>query len=68
MKLLQMGGGRGRTVTSSLMGPGGTERTGRPSRNYGSDSIAHAGYVEQLDMVMNHVLLKADLRRGELWY
>jgi hypothetical protein len=69
MKVLHMGDGRGRTITSSLMGPGGTERTGRPSRHYGSNSIAHdAEYVEHLDLVTNHVLVKADLRRGELRY
>ena len=69
MKVLHMGDGRGRTITSSLMGPGGTERTGRPSRHYGSNTIAHdAEYVEHLDLVTNHVLVKADLRRGELRY
>ncbi|GKZ00022.1 hypothetical protein MPSEU_000955600 [Mayamaea pseudoterrestris] len=50
-----MGGGRGRTITSSLMGPGGTERTGRPSRLMGSASH-EAEYVEQLDLVTSHTL------------
>jgi hypothetical protein len=45
-----MGGGRGRTITSSLMGPGGTERTGRPTRHVGSTSH-EAEYVEQLELI-----------------
>lgn len=55
MKVL--GGGRGRTITSSLMGPGGTERTGRPSRHVGAGTH-EAEYIEQLDMVTNHVFVK----------
>lgn len=55
MKVL--GGGRGRTITSSLMGPGGTERTGRPSRHVGA-GMHETEYIEQLDMVTNHVLVK----------
>ena len=55
MKVL--GGGRGRTITSSLMGPGGTERTGRPARSVGG-SQHEFEYVEQLDMVTNHALVK----------
>eukprot|EP00536_Pseudo-nitzschia_multiseries_P002842 jgi/Psemu1/322735/estExt_fgenesh1_pg.C_390042 len=51
------GGGRGRTITSSLMGPGGTERTGRPSRHVGASSHEHQ-YIEQLDMITNHTLVK----------
>ncbi|KAG7357332.1 DUF3591 domain containing protein [Nitzschia inconspicua] len=52
-----LGGGRGRTITSSLMGPGGTERTGRPSRHVGA-GLHETEYIEQLDMVTNHVLYK----------
>jgi len=52
-----LGGGRGRTITSSLMGPGGTERTGRPSRHVGASSHEHE-YIEQLDMITNHTLVK----------
>ena len=52
------GGGRGRTITSSLMGPGGTERTGRPSRQMGSSAFHDAEYIEQLDMVTNHSLVR----------
>lgn len=52
-----LAGGRGRTIKSSLMGPGGTERTGRPSKQVGSASI-DAEYVEQLDMILNHTLVK----------
>jgi hypothetical protein len=52
-----MGGGRGRTITSSLMGPGGTERTGRPSRHVGN--VNHdTEYLDQLDMVSTHVLVR----------
>jgi hypothetical protein len=51
-------GGRGRTITSSLMGPGGTERTGRPSRNNVGNTSHDTEYVEQLDMVNNHVLVR----------
>ncbi|KAL3924006.1 MAG: hypothetical protein SGILL_001307 [Bacillariaceae sp.] len=56
-----LGGGRGRTITSSLMGPGGTERTGRPSRHVGA-GLHETEYIEQLDMVTNHSLSK-DLGR-----
>jgi len=52
-----LGGGRGRTITSSLMGPGGTERTGRPSRRIGGSSHEFE-YIEQLDMITNHTLVK----------
>jgi Protein of unknown function (DUF3591) len=52
-----LGGGRGRTITSSLMGPGGTERTGRPSRHVGA-GLNETEYIEQLDMITNHMLFK----------
>ena len=52
-----LGGGRGRTITSSLMGPGGTERTGRPCRHVGASSHEFE-YIEQLDMITNHTLVK----------
>ena len=59
MGTMALGGGRGRTITSSLMGPGGTERTGRPSRQMGGSSASHdAEYVEQLDMVNNHSMVR----------
>mmetsp|Transcript_17160 Transcript_17160/g.41757 ORF Transcript_17160/g.41757 Transcript_17160/m.41757 type:complete len:1420 (+) Transcript_17160:199-4458(+) len=59
-----LAGGRGRTITSSLMGPGGTERTGRPSRRI--DNASHdTEYVEQLDMVTNHSLFR-DLSKVSL--
>lgn len=61
---LDFGGGTGRRVTSSLMGPGGTERSGRPNKQ---NIVSHdATYVEQLDMVMNHQLVKSDLSFSEL--
>ena len=63
---LDLGGGTGRAITSSLMGPGGTERTGRPSRQNLSSQAHDATYVEQLDMVNNHTLVKADLSFAEL--
>lgn len=51
MNTLGMGGGTGRRITSSLMGPGGAERTGRPSRHaMGSTSAHDAEYVEQLEL------------------
>lgn len=53
-----LGSGRGRTITSSLMGPGGTERTGRPSRHVGANASHDTEYVEQLDMITNHMLVK----------
>jgi Protein of unknown function (DUF3591) len=59
MGTIAMGGGRGRTVTSSLMGPGGTERTGRPSRSIAT-GIHETEYVEQLDMINNHTLVRSD--------
>ena len=66
MGTLALGGGKGRTVTSSLMGPGGTERTGRPSRLAGSALTHDTEYVEQLELIYNHALVKPDLRRVEL--
>eukprot|EP00581_Thalassiosira_minuscula_P003003 CAMPEP_0183742818 /NCGR_PEP_ID=MMETSP0737-20130205/64894_1 /TAXON_ID=385413 /ORGANISM="Thalassiosira miniscula, Strain CCMP1093" /LENGTH=2014 /DNA_ID=CAMNT_0025978411 /DNA_START=21 /DNA_END=6066 /DNA_ORIENTATION=+ len=59
--------GTGRRITSSLMGPGGAERTGRPSRHaLGGSSSAHdAEYVEQLELVYNHTLVKPDLSLSE---
>ena len=66
MGTLQLGGGKGRTITSSLMGPGGTERTGRPSRHQGSSSAHDAEFIEQLDMVYNHVFSKPELSVVEL--
>jgi hypothetical protein len=53
-----LGSGRGRTITSSLMGPGGTERTGRPSRHVGANASHDTEYIEQLDMVTNHTLVR----------
>ncbi len=53
-----LGSGRGRTITSSLMGPGGTERTGRPSRHLGANVSHDNEYIEQLDMITNHVLVR----------
>jgi hypothetical protein len=52
-----LGGGRGRAITSSLMGPGGTERTGRPSRHM-VGAFLEAEYLEQLDMVQNHSIVR----------
>jgi hypothetical protein len=58
MGTLALGGGKGRTITSSLMGPGGTERTGRPSRHM-SSSVSHdTEYIEQLDMVNSHAMVR----------
>ena len=58
--------GTGRRITSSLMGPGGAERTGRPSRHaLGSSSVHDAEYVEQLELVYNHTLVKPDLTLSE---
>ena len=59
--------GTGRRITSSLMGPGGAERTGRPSRHaLGVGSSLHdAEYVEQLEMVYNHTLVKPELSLSE---
>lgn len=51
MGTLGLGGGKGRTITSSLMGPGGTERTGRVARGAaGGTSVHDAEYVEQLEI------------------
>lgn len=58
MGTLALGGGRGRTITSSLMGPGGTERTGRPTRASNSSAAHEREYVEQLDLVNNHTLVR----------
>jgi transcription initiation factor TFIID subunit 1 len=66
MGTLSLGGGKGRTVTSSLMGPGGTERTGRPSRLVGSGLVHDTEYVEQLEMIYNHELIKPELSRIQL--
>lgn len=64
---VDLGGGKGRTITSSLMGPGGTERTGRPARGVtGSTETHDAEYLEQLDMVYNHVFSKPELSIVEL--
>ena len=57
-------GGTGRRVTSSLMGPGGTERSGRPNKQ---NIASHdATYVEQLDFINNHVMVKSFMTFGEL--
>lgn len=58
MGTLALGGGKGRTITSSLMGPGGTERSGRPSRDVGSSGLHEAEYIEQLDMINSHSLVR----------
>jgi hypothetical protein len=48
------------------MGPGGAERTGRPSRHaLGSSSAHDTEYVEQLELVYNHTLVKPDLTLSE---
>lgn len=65
MGTLDLGGGKGRTITSSLMGPGGTERTGRPTKGITS-SAYDAEHVEQLDLVLNHQLVKPDWKKTEL--
>jgi hypothetical protein len=57
MGTISIGGGRGRTITSSLMGPGGTERTGRPARHLTSMAAHEFEYLEQLDLV-NSVCIK----------
>jgi hypothetical protein len=58
--------GTGRRITSSLMGPGGAERTGRPNRHaLGSSSVHDAEYVEQLELVHNHSLVKPALAKSE---
>lgn len=57
MDSLHLGGGRSRTITSSLMGPGGTERTGRPSRSMTGAYLEEA-YQEQLDLIQNHSLVR----------
>lgn len=48
------------------MGPGGTERTGRPARENLSSLACDAEYIEQLDLISNHTLVKADLNLSEL--
>ena len=48
------------------MGPGGTERTGRPARENLSFLAYDAEYIEQLDLISNHTLVKADLSLSEL--
>jgi hypothetical protein len=59
--------GTGRRITSSLMGPGGAERTGRPSRHaLGSTSVHDAEYVEQLELVYNHSMVKPELSLSEM--
>ena len=64
---VDLGGGKGRTITSSLMGPGGTERTGRPTRGVtGSTETHDAEYIEQLDLVYNHIFSKPELSVVEL--
>jgi len=65
MGTLDLGGGKGRAITSSLMGPGGTERTGRPTKGLTS-SAYDAEYVVQLDMILNHQLVKPDWKKTEL--
>ncbi|KAL7553169.1 hypothetical protein ACHAWF_016414, partial [Thalassiosira exigua] len=58
--------GTGRRITSSLMGPGGAERTGRPSRHaLGGSSVHDAEYVEQLELAYGHALVKPDLTLSE---
>ena len=58
--------GTGRRITSSLMGPGGAERTGRPSRHAMGSSSAHdAEYVEQLEFVYNHHMARPELTLSE---
>jgi transcription initiation factor TFIID subunit 1 len=56
-----LGGGRGRTITSSLMGPGGTERTGRPTRV--GAGTHETEYVEQLDLITSHALVRTDFSK-----
>ena len=63
--LSTLSGGKGRTITSSLMGPGGTERTGRPSRQAGTSSH-DLEYVEQLDFIYNHSLTVPELSKARL--
>jgi transcription initiation factor TFIID subunit 1 len=65
MKTLAIGAGTGRTITSSLMGPGGTERTGRPNRDIASSAYDNE-YIEQLDVVYKHIWIKAGFRLSEL--
>jgi hypothetical protein len=58
--------GTGRRITSSLMGPGGAERTGRPNRHAMGSSSAHdAEYVEQLEFVYSHTIVKPELTMSE---
>ncbi|KAL7568791.1 hypothetical protein ACA910_007211 [Epithemia clementina (nom. ined.)] len=51
-------GGKGRAITSSLMGPGGTERTGRPTRGLNAEGTLETEYLEQLDLVTSHSLVR----------
>jgi hypothetical protein len=67
MKTLALGAGTGRAITSSLMGPGGTERSGRPNRDAGS-SLHDTEYVEQLDIVYKHGFVKPGFQKSELRY
>ena len=53
-----MGGGKGRAITSSLMGPGGTERTGRPTRGVTGAGTLETEHMEQLDLVTSHSLVR----------
>lgn len=46
------------------LGPGGTERTGRPSRLAGG--IQEVEYIEQIDLVNNHTMLRQDWSRVTL--
>jgi hypothetical protein len=68
MGTMDIGGGQGRTITSSLMGPGGTERTGRPTKGVvGASSLAYdAEQVEHLELIFNHHLVKPDFKRADL--
>jgi transcription initiation factor TFIID subunit 1 len=67
MGTINLGAGTGRTITSSLMGPGGTERTGRPSRgNIGATAHHDVEYIEQLNMIYNHAFSKPELNVVEL--
>ena len=61
-----LNGGTGRAITSSLMGPGGTERTGIPTRHHGSSLAYDLEYIEQLEMINNHSLAIADMSPIEL--
>ena len=58
MGTLAMGAGKGRAITSSLMGPGGTERTGRPSRHMNAAGTLEHEYIEQTELVSSHILVR----------